>query len=213
MLWLRNNPWFVPLLFPQHWWHFSRKEKTIYLTFDDGPIPEVTEWVLETLASYQAKATFFCIGNNIEKHPAIFQRIVEEGHRVGNHTFNHLKGWQTDVATYLENTESCHQIMAQLAPEAMAAPLLFRAPYLRISKEQTKVISKNYKLVFFDYITEDYELSLDPAACAEWAIKGIKPGSIVIMHDSLKAEPRLKATLPAILSHFSAKGFSFKALP
>ena len=213
MLLFRSNPWFIPLLFPGNIWHFSRSEKVIYLTFDDGPIPEITEWVLETLAQYKAEATFFCIGNNIEKHPKIFKQIVAAGHRIGNHTFNHLKGWQTDTETYIANTQQCHNIIQSIAPQVLNQPLLFRPPYLRISKAQHQILKKQYKMVYFDYITEDYEAKLSPEACKQAAIKHIKPGSVVIMHDSIKAAPRLMATLPAILEHYTSKGFTFKALP
>lgn len=213
MLLFRSNPWFVPLLFPSNVWHFSRSEKVIYLTFDDGPIPEITGWVLATLAQYNAKATFFCIGNNIEKYPQIFKQAVAHGHRIGNHTYNHLKGWKTDTETYISNTAQCHSIIESIAPEVLTMPLLFRPPYLRISREQHQILSKTYKMVYFDYITEDYEVKLAPAICSNAAIKSIKPGSVVIMHDSIKAAPRLMATLPAILEHYSAKGFTFKALP
>ena len=213
MLLFRSNPWFVPLLFPSNVWHLSRSEKVIYLTFDDGPIPEITEWVLATLALYNAKATFFCIGNNIEKHPDIFRKVIAQDHRIGNHTFNHLKGWQTNTEAYIANTAQCHNIIQSIAPEVLLKPLLFRPPYLRISKAQYQILKQQYQMVYFDYITEDYEVKLSPEACRQAAINSIKPGSVVIMHDSIKAAPRLMATLPAILDHYSAKGFTFKALP
>jgi peptidoglycan-N-acetylglucosamine deacetylase len=198
-------PFFVRFLYPKRLWHFSRKQKAIYLTFDDGPIPEVTAWVLEQLKGFNAKATFFCIGHNIQKHPEIFEQIKTEGHRVGNHTFNHLNASKTSLTEYMENTEQ--------AAVFFNKPDFFRPPYGKLDSAKAKaLLKKGYKIVMWDVLSADFDQEISPEECFENVIKNAKNGSIIIFHDSLKAEKNLKFALPKVLKYFSEKGFEFKAI-
>lgn len=216
-MYLVKSPFLLKWYYPSLTWNKTRKEKVIYLTFDDGPIPDVTPFVLKTLKDFNAKATFFCIGDNIRKHPDIFEQLKEEGHQVGNHTFNHLKGWKTEDKTYLENFKMCQEL---------TQTNLFRPPYGRIKKSQIKLIqlaisnsqfpvqTANAKLqiVMWDVITGDFDLNLSPEECYRNAIRHTTNGSIVVFHDSLKAFDRLEYALPRFLQYFTDKGFSFLTL-
>jgi len=198
-------PFFVKFLYPKRLWHFARKRKALYLTFDDGPIPEVTPWVLKQLEQYNAKATFFCIGANIEKHPDIFKQINAEGHSVGNHTFNHLNASKTSFSEYVENTER--------AAVYFNKPSLFRPPYGKLDTAKAKALSiKGYKIVMWDVLSADFDREISPEDCLSNVIKNAKNGSIVIFHDSLKAEKNLRFALPKVLKHFSENGYVFKAI-
>ncbi len=196
-------------------WDVPVKEKEIYLTFDDGPIPGVTEFVLDLLEQYQAKATFFMVGQNIEKHPDVFKKVVRMGHSVGNHTYNHLNGWKTSLPVYLENTELCaRQIRNSFSGCSKPAPAkaLFRPPYGKMSFRQMLNLRKNYKIIMWDVLTGDFDPQQAPQDCLQKAIAHTAPGSVVIFHDSFKAEPTLRHVLPRYLEHFHAQGFQFKAL-
>lgn len=198
-------PFFVKLLYPKRLWHFSRKQKAIYLTFDDGPIPEVTPWVLEQLKNYKAKATFFCIGANIEKHPEIFEQIKTDGHRVGNHTFNHLNATKTSLSEYLANTEK--------AAAYFTSPFLFRPPYGKLDNTKaTALLKKNYKIVMWDVLSADFDPNCSPEECLKNVLENTENGSIIIFHDSLKAEEKLRYSLPKVLEYYSKKGVAFKAI-
>ncbi|WP_410881082.1 polysaccharide deacetylase family protein [Myroides sp. DW712] len=200
----------LPFLFPRYTWHKSKADKVIYLTFDDGPIPEVTEWVLDVLAQHQVKATFFCIGDNIRKHPAVYQRILKENHRVGNHTFHHLKGWKTTTKAYIDNVTLCQTEMAKHGVEAVT---IFRPPYGKITmKQANQLLQQGYEIVMWSIITKDYEANLRPQQCLARTIKKIKPGSILVFHDSLKAEKNMKYTLPLLLEYLKKQGYSFATL-
>jgi peptidoglycan/xylan/chitin deacetylase (PgdA/CDA1 family) len=184
-------------LYPERIWAFSRKKKAVYLTFDDGPIPEVTPWVLEELKKHKAKATFFCIGENVQKHPEIFQKIISEGHSVGNHTFNHLKGTKSETSKYIENT---------LLAEKLIDSKLFRPPYGKITSKQAKILQKKgFKIVMWEIISYDFDANTSEEECLQNVLKNIKPGSIVVFHDSLKAEKNLRYVLPKVLEFISAK--------
>lgn len=178
-------------------------EKKIYLTFDDGPIPIVTPWVLETLALYNAKATFFCIGNNVLKHPEIYSEIIKQGHKTGNHTQNHLNGWKVLNKNYFQDIEECTKLVRSG---------LFRPPYGKIKPSQIKRLKHNYKLVMWDVLSRDYDQSLSVENCHKSVIREAKPGSIVVFHDSIKAESRLRGSLPAVLEHFKKQGYEFARL-
>ena len=203
---LHKNPFWLRSLFPKYIWQQPsiKGEPSIYLTFDDGPIPQITPWVLEQLAAYQAQATFFCIGDNVRKHPTIFKRLQADGHSIGNHTFNHLKGWETDNATYVENTLKCEEYFQSN---------LFRPPYGRIKKAQAEALSRaNYKIIMWDVLAGDWSAKISSEDCLQACIKNSRDGTIIVFHDSLKAEEKLRYVLPKYLEHFSALGYSFKAL-
>jgi len=176
--------------------------KKIYLTFDDGPHPVATPFVLDTLRKYDAKATFFCLGKNVAAHPEIFQQILSEGHSVGNHTQDHLNGWLTGTETYLRNVG--------LAKRYIQSPL-FRPPYGKIRSAQVKKMH-HYRIVMWDVLSGDFDKAVSPESCFENVVKHTNNGSIVVFHDSEKAWGKMSNTLPLVLEHFSKKGFQFSAL-
>ena len=205
-MYLVKSPLLLKWYYPSLTWNKSRTEKVIYLTFDDGPIPDVTDFVLKTLKDQQVKATFFCIGDNIRKHPSIFQRLLDEGHQLGNHTYNHLKGWKTDNATYLENFEQC---------QTLTGTNLFRPPYGRIRKSQIKDIRSRYpemKIIMWDVLSGDFDLNLSPESCYHNVDKYVENGSIIVFHDSLKAFERMQYALPRVIANLKAKGYQFATL-
>ncbi|KGE13586.1 polysaccharide deacetylase [Sphingobacterium deserti] len=198
-----NAPFFLRWFYPSVTFNRSRKEKKIYLTFDDGPIPEVTPFILNTLAKHKIKATFFCVGENIIKHNDIFQRILREGHAVGNHTYHHLKGWDTEDERYLKNIEQCQQL---------TRTSLFRPPYARAKKSQLKRLYLQFEVVFWDVLSGDFDQTLSPEKCYQNVIRHSKNGSIIVFHDNVKAIPRVQYALPLTIAHFLEKGFSFEKL-
>jgi peptidoglycan/xylan/chitin deacetylase (PgdA/CDA1 family) len=205
-MYLIKSPLLLKWYYPSLLWNKSRTEKVIYLTFDDGPIPNVTDFVLKTLKVFNAKATFFCIGDNIVKHPAVFERVKNDGHAIGNHTFNHLKGWKTDNETYLQNTLKCQEL---------TQTDLFRPPYGRIKKSQISNLKSQIpglKIVMWDVLSGDFDTQLSPEKCYQNVIKHTANGSIIVFHDSLKAFDRLSYALPKVLAYFSEKGFTFSTL-
>lgn len=190
-------------LYPDFVWQMPSNEKNIYLTFDDGPIPEVTPWVLSQLEKYNAKATFFCVGDNIRKHSEVFEQIIESGHSIGNHTFNHLNGWKTPHEEYLNNFRNF---------ENEHKTTFFRPPYGRIKKKQAAEILKTHKIIMWSALTKDYSSNITEEKCLKNAIKNTVNGSIVLFHDSLKAQKNLYYTLPRFLEHFSKLGYNFLKL-
>ena len=201
---------FQEVLYPSLIWSKYADEKVIYLTFDDGPIPDVTEWVLETLSLYNAKATFFCVGDNVRKHPSVFHQVVDAGHQVGNHTFNHIVGWKNSTSDYLDNIEKCQAIMAHHQPQVLST--LFRPPHGRITRKQIRALSESYQIVMWDVLSGDYSAQLPKEQCLKKSIEYTKPGSIIVFHDSIKAEANLRYVLPRYLEYFHKKGFLFKKL-
>jgi peptidoglycan/xylan/chitin deacetylase (PgdA/CDA1 family) len=205
-MYLVRSPLLLKWYYPQLTWNKTRDHKVIYLTFDDGPIPDVTEFVLKTLNDYNAKATFFCIGDNVLKHPQIFESIKNEEHSIGNHTFNHLKGWNTSDDCYLQNFQKC---------QLLTGTNLFRPPYGRVKKSQIVQIKRQYpemEIVMWDTLSGDFDTALTPQGCLHNVIKHTRNGSIIVFHDSLKAAERLYYTLPRVLEHFSNLGFRFERL-
>jgi peptidoglycan/xylan/chitin deacetylase (PgdA/CDA1 family) len=197
-------------IYPNFLWRIPTQEKEIYLTFDDGPIPEITEFVSEELNKYQAKATFFCIGDNIQKYPNVFQKLVNEQHTIGNHTFNHLKGWDTENTAYLENFKKCRVEIEKNNTTKFTT--LFRPPYGRIKKSQAKEILKTHQIVMWDVLSGDYDQNFAKDKVLSKTIKYTEQGSIVLFHDSLKASKNMMYALPRVLEHFSERGFTFKSL-
>ncbi|MBS1662838.1 MAG: polysaccharide deacetylase family protein [Bacteroidetes bacterium] len=213
-MYLVKTPWWLRNIYPGLVWRMPEAAgaegpgvaggKTMYLTFDDGPHPEATPFVLEQLRKYNARATFFCIGKNVKEQPEIYRQILMEGHRVGNHTQNHLNGWKTEDKKYLENIE----LAAQLIDSN-----LFRPPYGRIGAFQAKLLrDANYKIIMWEVLSGDFDRGINATKCARNVIKHAQPGSIVVFHDSEKAFDRLKGALPEVLEHFSGKGYRFDVI-
>ncbi len=204
-----KTPSVVKKMFPNYVWNRPTTEAVIYLTFDDGPTPEITNWTLNQLKKYHAKATFFCIGNNVEKHPEIFQDILNDGHTIGNHTHNHLKGWKTLTIDYLKNVTQAASIMESLGCKTN----LFRPPYGRIKPSQAnQLIASGYHIIMWDVLTVDWDKTVSPEKCLINAIDNIEKGSIIVFHDSVKASKNMMEVLPKVLEYYAKKGFVFKSL-
>lgn len=213
-------PRIVKSLYPRRIWEGPKEGKKIYLTFDDGPIPEITPWVLQQLKFYGAQATFFCIGDNIRKYPEVFKQVISEGHVAGNHTCKHLNGWKTPVAEYVKNTDAAQQILERHllrsenpSEEKAVKNLLFRPPYGRIKNRQARALEKKgYRIVMWDIISMDYDAGISPEKCYRNVIDHAQSGSIIVFHDSVKAARNLKSVLPKVLEYYSRKGYSFEKL-
>lgn len=180
------------------------EQDTIYLTFDDGPHPEITPWVLDQLKSFEASATFFLIGENVQKHPELLDRIVKEGHAIGNHSYSHPSGWKTSDTTYFEDVKRGHELTQSN---------LFRPPYGRITRSQAQHLREMYTIIMWSDLSADFDTSYDSATCVEFATRKVKPGSIIVFHDSEKAWPRLKDALPKCLEFYRSQGFQMHQLP
>jgi len=205
-MYLVKTPRLLKILYPELIWNKSRDNHCIYLTFDDGPIPIVTPFVLNILKQYNARATFFCIGDNVNKHPDIFEQVKNEGHSIGNHTHNHLKGWKTDDKTYLDNF---------LKADDLLHADLFRPPYGRIKRSQIKLLKQakpDLELIMWDVLSGDFDINLKPEASLKNVLKHTENGSIVLFHDSLKAFDRLEYVLPRAMEVWSGMGYSFGPL-
>ncbi|MBE0662430.1 MAG: polysaccharide deacetylase family protein [Bacteroidales bacterium] len=203
-MYLTTSPRLIRYLMPPGLiWEIPEKEKVLYLTFDDGPVAGVTDKTLAILDRFKAKATFFCVGDNVRKHPEIFKRIIEEGHAVGNHTFNHLNGWKTPADAYLINVQKCAE---QLESK------LFRPPYGRITRQQARLLSKNYKIIMWSVLSGDFDPATSAQQCINNVLNSAKPGSIIVMHDQQKSAKTMLTALPQILEHFTRNGFKFQPL-
>lgn len=203
MLALAHTPQFLYRLFPDILFRIDVDEPVVYLTFDDGPEAEVTPKVLALLAEYQAKATFFCVGKQIEKHPDLFEQIKAEGHAIGNHSFGHPSGWQMKDRDYYADIQRANELV-----EAS----IFRPPYGRMTLKQRRYLSKHYKIVLWDVLSRDFSPRLKPENCLKRVMKHVQKGSVVLFHDSLQAWPNLSYTLPRLLACLSQKGYSFEAI-
>ena len=207
--WVKTNTW-IKKIFNNLVWDIPNSDKKIYLTFDDGPIPEVTEWVLNILKSKDIKATFFCIGDNMKKHPEVYKRILAEGHQTGNHTFNHLNGWKTETNHYIENLKLCETEYLKLNTEHS---FLFRPPYGKIKPSQSKTIRQfGYKIIMWDVLSYDFDSTVSEEKCLENVISNTEQGSIIVFHDSVKAEKNLKYALPKAIQVLKDKGFVFDVI-
>lgn len=206
MFYLVRSPWWLKKFYSRLVWSIPVKERVLYLTFDDGPHPVVTPFVLDQLKKYGAAATFFCIGKNVQEYPHIYRRVLMEGHRVGNHTHNHLNGWKTDDKTYLANIREAAQLIDSN---------LFRPPYGRISLFQSDLLRReplNYNIIMWDVLSADFDRALDGERCVRNVTGHARPGSIVVFHDSEKAWDRLRIALPIVLEHFHQKGYRFESI-
>jgi len=207
-------PSFIQRLFPNYVWDFSSNDKILYLTFDDGPTPEITQWTLNILKQYNAKATFFCIGNNVAKHPEIFHAVLNEGHSIGNHTNDHLKGWNTSTKKYLENVTKSEAIINKELDCSEFKLSLFRPPFGQLKKSQGKaIIQLGYKIIMWSVVAFDWEKKVSKEQCLKNVIyKTSAKNNIIVFHDSVKASRNMMYALPKVLEHFSKKGYVFKAI-
>jgi len=205
MFYFVKTPWWLKQLYRGLVWQIPSTQPVLYLTFDDGPHPVATPFVLDELAKYGGKATFFCIGKNVEAYPQVYHRILMEGHRVGNHTQDHVNGWKVDDKRYLENVRD--------AARSIDSDL-FRPPYGRIGTMQAKILREklSYTIIMWEVLSADFDRSLGGKDCARHVTRHARPGSIVVFHDSEKAWDRLRVALPVVLKHFSDLGYRFEAI-
>lgn len=192
-------PWLVPAVT----WKMPGDKKVLYLTFDDGPHPEITPWVMNQLERFGAKATFFCVGDNVRRYPDTFDEVISRGHRIGNHTYNHLSGWDTNNFTYLRNISQC---------DAYTHSPLFRPPYGKIGINQLMAVRKKYKVIFWSILSRDFEPNLNIEESLAYMTTHSQPGDILLFHDSVKAEKNMKLLLPRLLEHFASEGYGFATL-
>ena len=190
-------------LLPNALWRVNTTNKEVFLTFDDGPTPKITTKVLAILDEFDAKASFFCIGKNVAEHPSIYESILEKGHTVGNHTQHHLKGWQTKLNNYIDDVSECAKLVNSN---------LFRPPYGRITRKQYHQLKETYKIVLWDVLSWDFKGKNTPEECANNVIKSVRPGSIIVFHDSKKAAKNCLGAVPIVLQQLSKTGYSFSAL-
>lgn len=196
-------PRIFQLFYPSLCWQKKSNTKTIHLTFDDGPHPEITLQVLDFLDQYNAKATFFCVGENVQRFPDIFDEVKNRGHKVGNHTYNHLNGWKTSFRDYLNNVHKCNNLVKSN---------LLRPPYGKISFAQISALKKEFQIVMWSVLSYDFDRETSPEQCFCYATKKTESGSIIVFHDSVKASKNMLQTLPKVLKHYSDLGFSFSTL-
>lgn len=196
---ISKTPFLIRKFYKNLVWNIPTEKKEVFLSFDDGPTPGVTEKVLEILKAYSAKATFFCIGNNVQKYPSLFQNILDEGHAVGNHTHNHLNGWKNTTESYLQDVSKCEKIFKTE---------LFRPPYGKIQHSQIRSLKDRFKIVMWTVISRDYDRKISRDACLKLALSGMKAGSIIVFHDSKKAESKLFYALEGLLMAMKENGYS-----
>lgn len=202
-MYLIKTPELIQNLFPNFTWKIPNEEKKIFLTFDDGPIPEITPWVVKTLEQYHAKATFFCVGENVQKYASIAEDVRSAGHSLGSHTYNHLSGWSTDNIPFFHNVRQ--------AATLVKSPL-FRPPYGRIKPSQIPFMMRHYHIIMWEVLSGDFDPTLTKEQCLENVINNAKSGSIIVMHDSIKAGSKLKYVLPAVLEHYRGQGYTFERI-
>ncbi len=197
-------PNIITKIFTSFLWQIPNDDKSIYLTFDDGPIPEATPWVLETLQKYNIKATFFCVGDNVRKYPHIYNELLNQGHSVGNHTFNHLNALVTKPQDYFENIEKASNYINSN---------LFRPPRGLIRNAHLKLIKEKYQPVMWTVLSVDYDKTIKPERCIKNVVNNIRPGAIIVFHDSIKAWKNMHVALPIVLEKLLEKSYNFKTIP
>ena len=204
---LFKNPLWFSWPYHEAIWRIKTSEKSLFLTFDDGPTPGITEWVIDQLSSFNAKATFFCLGKNASENPELLKRLHQEGHAVANHTFSHKNGWKCENHEYFEEVEHGQKCLESYNPEKF-----FRPPYGNIRFSQLRHLKrKGYKVVMWSHLSGDFDQDLNIAKSIN-SLKSAPSGSILVFHDSLGASKNLKELLPLVLEHFSNLGFQFKTL-
>ena len=203
-MYLVRTPALAKPLYRDLLWHLPRTGNNVFLTFDDGPDPSVTPWVLDQLGAHGMKGTFFCVGRNAASHPELVQRMIREGHAVGNHTWDHVRGWGCPDRSYLRNVLQC---------DALLRTRLFRPPYGRITRSQAACLRRRFRVVMWDVLSADFDEALSGERCAANVLAHVRPGSIVVFHDSRKAEERLRVALPMVLQELTLRGLHSVALP
>ncbi|PKP41040.1 MAG: polysaccharide deacetylase family protein [Bacteroidetes bacterium HGW-Bacteroidetes-10] len=198
-----NPPKFLKKLFPSFIWSIDNEMDGVYLTFDDGPRPEVTPWILDQLDRHNAKATFFCIGKNVEMFPGLYSEIIRRGHAVGNHSYSHVKGWGMDTGLYVRDIDTASDLIHSN---------LFRPPYARIGPNQASVLSERYKIVMWNVVSRDYSRRVSEKQCVKNVLPHLKPGAIIVFHDSIKSSRNLWHTLPIVLDEIDFRGFRCKKI-
>ncbi|MFC6875693.1 polysaccharide deacetylase family protein [Flavobacterium myungsuense] len=211
--WIKTSA-LLKKMFSNYVWDIPNNENSVYLTFDDGPTPEITQWTLLQLKKYNAKATFFCIGNNVEKHPELFNTIIQEDHAIGNHTYNHLNGWKTETETYIKNAKQCEiRISNQQSEINNRKSKLFRPPYGKIkSKQAKKLMELGYKIIMWDVLSADFDSSITREKCLNNVISNVQSGSIIVFHDSVKGFKNLEYVLPKTLEFLKQNGYKCEAI-
>lgn len=210
--WVKTNR-LIKWLFPDYVWDLPNPNNSVYLTFDDGPNPEITPWILDLLKRNDIKATFFCVGENIKKQPELARQIVNEGHIIANHTYNHLNGWKTQTDQYLQNIQLCEKTIEKIIPDITSQSKLFRPPYGKITKEQSRSLRKTgYQIIMWDVLTADFDVKISREKCLENATKHTVSGSIIVFHDNPKAFENLQYTLPKTIDFLKEKGFRMESL-
>ena len=208
MVW-HTVPKFVQRLFPERIWEGDPSDGQIYLTFDDGPVPGVTDFVLNELAKRSQKASFFMVGDNVQKYPSLAREVISSGHGIGNHTFNHLNGWKTSDVDYMKNVERCDSVLEDMLN---VRSVLFRPPYGLMKRSQAKVLIQSKKVVMWDVLTGDYDRSISASALLKNSIRHTRPGSIVVFHDQQKTREVLPQVLPDFLDFLTERGFKTSLL-
>jgi len=184
-------------------WHFAGLENELFLTFDDGPTPGITPWILSELDKYDAKATFFCIGGKVERYPELIQEILDKGHSIGNHGYLHMNGWKTGTEKYVSNVKRSANIIKSN---------LYRPPYGRIRPKQITELKKDFRIIMWDVLSRDYDSKVSEEKCLQNVMNYAESGSIIVFHDNEKAEKNLKYVLPKVLEHYSENDFVFNAM-
>lgn len=222
-----KTPKIIQNLFSDFTWRITKSSnqlKQVYLTFDDGPIPEITDWVLKTLDKFDAKATFFCVGDNIKKHPKEFKNILNKNHSIGIHTFNHLNGWRTNTKKYLDNVKKTEEIIditstkvlpsgTDIGWDKLQNPKIFRPPYGKIRTSQKRaLLKKGYQIIMWDVLSADFDQNISKEKCLKNVVKSVENGSIIVFHDSIKAFEKLQYVLPKTLTYLIKEGYTFKKL-
>ena len=200
---IAKTPPFLARVFRSLTWELPAEDKTVYLTFDDGPTPEVTEWVLEQLDAYGAKATFFCLGCNVKKHPDIFKKIQAAGHGVGNHSWSHLKGFRSSASSYTKDVNRASELIDSK---------LFRPPYGRILPGQVRRLRERYRIIMWSVLSVDYDRKVSGRQVVRNVLENVRPGSIIVFHDSVKASKNLYHALPEVMEQMTSEGYTFRAI-
>ena len=207
--WIKTH-WLIKKIFSNYIWAIPNAENKVYLTFDDGPTPEITNWTLNELQKFEAKATFFCIGDNLRKYPEIYKEIIQKGHSIGNHTFNHLNGWKTNTQTYIENAKLFETELSKIDTKKYN---LFRPPYGKMKSSQANYLIKSgYKIIMWDVLSADYDQTISSEECLDNVLKNISSGSIIVFHDSIKGFKNWEFVLPRTLEFIKNRGYSCEVL-